>query len=107
MRVQRMIEEGYEIIETPLPAVITVAKEINIPRLPSLRGISRSKSADIPIWTIQELGIDKDMAGLSGSATRVVKVFFPQRTSQGEILEGEPESQVDNLLGKLKSAGFI
>ena len=107
MRVQRMIEEGYEIIETPLPAVITVAKEINIPRLPSLRGISRSKSADIPIWTILELGIDKDMVGLSGSATKVVKVFFPQRTSQGEILEGEPESQVDNLLSKLKSAGFI
>ena len=104
MRVQRMIEEGYEVIETPLPAVITVAKEINIPRLPSLRGISRSKSADIPIWTIQELGIDKDMVGLSGSATRVVKVFFPQRTCQGEMLDGDPEQQVAALIEKLREA---
>ncbi len=107
MRVQRMIEEGHEVIETSLPAVITVVKEINVPRLPSLRGITRSKSADIPVWTALELDTDKDMVGLSGSATRVVKIFFPQRTSQGEILEGEPESQVESLVGKLKDAGLI
>lgn len=107
MRVQRMIEEGHEVIETSLPAVITVVKEINVPRLPSLRGITRSKSADIPVWTAIELDTDEDMVGLSGSATRVVKIFFPQRTSQGEILEGEPESQVESLVGKLKDAGLI
>lgn len=107
MRVQRMIEEGHEVIETSLPAVITVVKEINVPRLPSLRGITRSKSADIPVWTAMELDTDEDMVGLSGSATRVVKIFFPQRTSQGEILEGEPESQVESLVGKLKDAGLI
>lgn len=107
MRVQRMIEEGHEVIETSLPAVITVVKEINVPRLPSLRGITRSKSAAVPVWTAIELDTDEDMVGLSGSATRVVKIFFPQRTSQGEILEGEPESQVESLVGKLKDAGLI
>jgi electron transfer flavoprotein beta subunit len=55
LRVRRMIEEGHEVIETTLPAVITVAKEINVPRLPSLRGIMKSKSARIetgapPSW---------------------------------------------------------
>ena len=107
MRVRRMVEEGHEVIETPLPAVITVVKEINVPRLPSLRGIARSKSATIPVWTAEELGVDKDMVGLSGSCTRVIKVFFPQRTCQGEILEGELESQVESLIGKLKDAGLI
>ncbi|MFC1965307.1 electron transfer flavoprotein subunit beta/FixA family protein [Chloroflexota bacterium] len=107
MRVQRMVEEGHEVVEAPLPAVITVIKEINVPRLPSLRGIARSKSSSIPVWTARELGVNKDTVGLSGSFTRVTRVFFPQRTCQGEIFQGELESQVDCLLGKLKDARII
>jgi len=104
MRLQRMVEEGHEVIETSLPAVITVVKEINIPRLPSLRGLAKSKSAMIPVWTAQALGVEKKMVGLSGSATRVIKVFFPQRFRQGEILQGELESQVESLVNKLRDA---
>ena len=107
MRVQRMVEEGHEVIETPLPAVITVVKEINTPRLPSLRGLARAKSAVIPIWTADELGVDKNMVGLSGSATRVIKVFFPQRVHHGEILQGDLESQADRLIDKLREAKLI
>jgi len=107
MRVQRMIEEGHEVIQTPVPALITVVKEINVPRLPSLRGIARSESAVIPVWTVQELGVDPGRVGLSGSFTRVIKVFSPQRTCQAEIFQGELESQVECLVGKLKDAGLI
>jgi len=106
MRIQRMVEGGHEIIQSPLPALITVVKEINMPRLPSLRGIAKSQSAVIPTWTIQELGIDPGRVGLSGSFTRVIKVFSPQRTSQAEIFQGELESQVDCLVDKLKNAGL-
>jgi len=106
MRVQRMIEEGHEVIESPLPAIITVAKEINVPRLPSLRGIARSKSATIPVWTAKELGVDEGMIGLVGSFTKVVKIFFPERVCQGEIFQGELDSQVDCLIGKLRDAGL-
>jgi len=104
MRVQRMIEDGHEVIETPLPAVITVVKEINIPRLPSLRGLARAKSAVIPIWNAEELGVDKNTVGLSGSATRVIKIFFPQRVHHGELLQGGLENQVDSLIEKLREA---
>jgi electron transfer flavoprotein beta subunit len=107
IRIRRMVEEGHEIIETTLPAVITVVKEINVPRLPSLRGITRSKSAAIPTWGIQELGVDKDMVGLAGSSTQVIKVFFPQRVCQAEILEGDTAQQVDSLIGKLKGASLL
>ncbi len=107
LRAQRMIEEGHEVIETSLPAVITVVKEINIPRLPSLRGLAKAKSAVIPIWTSQELGVDKNMVGLSGSATRVVKIFFPQRAHHGEILQGDLGSQVESLVNKLRGARVI
>jgi len=107
MRVQRMVEEGHEVIETSLPAVITVVKEINVPRLPSLRGIAKSKSAMMPIWTAQELGVDENMVGLSGSATRVIKIFFPERVYHGEILQGELENQVESLINKLRNAKII
>ena len=107
IRVRRMVEEGHEIMETSLPAVITVNKEINIPRLPSLRGIMKSKSAKIDTWGIQELGVDSNMVGLPGSSTQVIKVFFPQRISQAEILEGDVESQVDSLIDKLKDASLL
>lgn len=107
IRVQRMVEEGYEVIEMPLPAVITVVKEINIPRLPSLRGLSRAKSAVIPPWGTQELGADPGRVGLAGSATRVTRIFFPQRVHHGEIFQGSPESQAESLINKLKESGLI
>ena len=107
MRVQRMVEDGHEVVEASLPAVITVVKEINVPRLPSLRGLARAKSADIPTWTATELGVDKDRIGLRGSATRVIKVFFPQRVHHGEIFQGEAESQVESLIKKLREAKII
>jgi len=107
IRVKRMVEDGYEVIETPLPAVLTVVKEINVPRLPSLRGLAKAKSVVIPVWTAQELGIDNNMVGLSGSATRVIEIFFPQRISRGEIFQGELESQVASLVDKLREARMV
>jgi electron transfer flavoprotein beta subunit len=107
MHVQRMVEEGHEVLETKLPAVITVNKEINVPRLPSLRGISRSKSAKITVWNAAEIDADKDKIGLNGSCTRVIKVFFPKRECQAEMIEGDLESKVERLVGKLKEASLI
>jgi len=107
MRVRRMVEDGYEVIETPLPAVISVVKEINVPRLPSLRRLAKAKSATITVWTAEELGVDKNMVGLAGSFTRVIKVFFPQRVRRGEILQGELTSQVGSLIDKLRDTKLI
>jgi electron transfer flavoprotein beta subunit len=106
LRVQRMVEEGHEVIEAALPAVITVTKEINVPRLPSLRGIMKSKSAAITSWGIEELGADPDMVGLAGSSTQVIKVFFPQRTNIAEMLEGDLETQTNTLIDRLKNNGL-
>ena len=107
IRVQRMVEDGHEVIEAPLPAVITVVKEINVPRLPSLRGLARAKSLEIPTWTASELGVDENRIGQRGSATRVIKVFFPQRVHQGEIFKGDPESQVESLIERLRETKII
>jgi electron transfer flavoprotein beta subunit len=107
IRVRRLIEEGHEIIQSPLPLAITVTKEINVPRLPSLRGIARAKSARIPTWTAQDVGLDPQKVGLNGSFTRVVDIFFPKREKKAEMLPGEPEVQAACLIGKLKDGRLI
>ncbi len=107
MRVRRMVEDGYEIIESPLPAVITVVKEINTPRLPSLRGIARAKSATITVWGAKELNVAPNLVGVSGSFTQVIRVYTPERVCRGEIFEGETENQVACLIDRLKENGLV
>jgi electron transfer flavoprotein beta subunit len=107
IRVTRAIEDGHEVLEAALPAVITVAKEINTPRLPSLRGIMKSKSHKITIWTNAELALDPNSVGLAGSSTQVVKVFFPQRISKAEMLTGDINQQVDTLVEKLRATKLV
>ncbi len=104
MRVERMMEEGFEIIETPLPALITVVKEINEPRLPSLKGMMRAKSAKINIWTQKELNLDPQGIGLCGSPTQVVKIFTPPQRTGGQILQGEAPEIAAKLVDLIKDA---
>lgn len=107
MKVQRLIEDGHEIIESPIPAVISVTKEINVPRLPSLRGIMKAKNANITVWKAVDMGVDANQVGLAGSSTKVIKIFFPKRVSKAEVITGEPESQVERLMSRLKEAGLV
>lgn len=101
-KVERMIEEGYEIIETSLPALFTVVKEINEPRLPSLKGKLRAKKAEIIIWGEKDLEVESNRIGLNGSATRVMRIFTPQPRRGGEILKGEVPEVVEQLVKRLK-----
>ncbi|MCX7927505.1 MAG: electron transfer flavoprotein subunit beta/FixA family protein [Candidatus Omnitrophica bacterium] len=102
-RVERMTEEGFDILETPLPCLFTVVKEINEPRLPSLKGMMRAKSAKIITWTAKDIGVDAQQVGLAGSRTTVVKIFHPPQRSGGQKLVGEPAEVVDKLVELLKS----
>jgi len=102
MRVERMLEEGYEIIETPLPALITVVKEINEPRLPSLKGMMKSKSAKITVFGQKDLDLDPQSIGLCGSPTQVVKIFTPPQRAGGQMLQGEIPEVVSKLVDLIK-----
>ncbi|MCM8782161.1 MAG: electron transfer flavoprotein subunit beta/FixA family protein [Candidatus Omnitrophica bacterium] len=101
-QVERLIEEGYEIIETPLPCLFTVVKEINIPRLPSLKGKIRAKSAKVTIWSAKDLECDSKKIGLEGSPTKVIKIFSPPPRKGGIKLKGEPREVVAKLVELLK-----
>jgi len=100
--VERMTEDGYEVIELALPALITVLKDINQPRLPSLKGKMRAKKAEIPVWGKEDLDVDKKLCGLAGSPTQVVKIFTPERTRECRLIEGSAEEQAKVLASELK-----
>jgi len=99
IRVERLMEDGYEVVEMPLPGLITVVKEINVPRLASLKGKMRAKKTEAIKLTAETLGADKNKTGLAGSPTQVLRSFVPQRKSGGEKVLGE----VPELVEKLKT----
>ncbi len=99
--VERMLEDGYDVVKVPLPAVVTVVKEINEPRLPSLKGKMKAKKAEITVWGSGDLDVDQEELGLDGSPTRVVRVFAPEARSGGTIFEGQVEEMVESLVREL------
>ncbi len=102
IKAERATEEGYEVVQTKLPCLITVVKEINVPRLPSLKGKMKAKSAVIPGWKASDIYADESRIGLKGSPTWVYKIFTPPPRPQGKIFEGEPQHAVNQLVDCVK-----
>lgn len=100
--IERMTEWGYQVIETFLPALFTVVKEINVPRLPSLRGKIKAKSAEIPHWGLDDIETEQERVGLSGSPTQVIKIFTPERKKTGKKFVGTKEEAADKIIEFLK-----
>lgn len=101
---ERLMENGFEVIESSLPCVLTVVKELNEPRLPSLKGKMAAKKATITQWKAADLNANPKSLGLDGSPTKVVKIFTPPPRQGGEVLQGDPDETVPHLVAKLKDA---
>ena len=110
-RVHRLVEDGYEVLDVDLPAVLTVVKEIADPRLPTLRGKQKARKMDIPCWPAGELDVDPDKLGLDGSPTRVVKIFRPTVARECTTLRPTDETGLadaaDRLVEFLKGRELI
>ncbi|HEY9062648.1 MAG TPA: electron transfer flavoprotein subunit beta/FixA family protein [Pseudobacteroides sp.] len=98
---QRLTEDGFDIVEMQLPALLTVVKEINEPRNPTLKGMKRAKETVIKVWNAEDLEADKDLCGLKGSATQVVNTFIPEHDYGCEIINGTLEEQVKRLADRV------
>ncbi len=109
LRVKRAIEDGYELVETQLPALLTVTKDINEPRLPAMDQIMAAyREKEIIIWTADDIEADTDNIGLHGSPTRIKKAHTPElKKSNVEFLEGSPEEMAQKLLEKLRGDHLI
>ncbi len=107
MRVERLMDDGYDVVEFDLPALITVVKEIGVVRVPSFKGKMKAKKLDIPVLTAADVGAEADRCGLAGSPTQVVKVFAPKPRANSERWEGEPEEMAERLLKRLSEDKII
>ena len=105
--VYRTTEDGYDVVELNTPAVVSVVKEINEPRLPSLKGKMAAKKKPITKWSAADLGLDGSSVG-ANSGTKITKVSPPAPRPKGELIEGEtPEEIADKLFKKLRDNQVI
>ncbi len=105
LTVERLLDHGYDAVETSLPALVTVVKEINEPRVPSFKAKLKAKKEVIPVWGLADLNLSAQEVGLSGSFTQVVKVFAPPSRGTPEIWTGAPGELATRLWQKLKAQG--
>ncbi|OGV61856.1 MAG: electron transfer flavoprotein subunit beta [Lentisphaerae bacterium RIFOXYB12_FULL_65_16] len=109
IRVRRKLEGRHEIVEAPLPALITVVRELNRPRYPTVPMRLQALETQITVWRNQNLELDENTIGLKGSPTCVNRIFSPQR-EKGEILgDGgkDPDGAARLLVEKLRSKDLL
>lgn len=102
-----MMDDGYDVVETSVPVLFTVVRELNQPRFASLKGKMRAKSAQIKKLTSADIELNEKDLGLSGSPTQVKNIFAPEMKKERIVFEGKPEQQVTDLLNVLKSVKCI
>jgi len=99
--VERMMDDGYDVVAVDYPALLTVVKDINQPRVPSLKGKMKAKKAEIERFNAEDIGADPACIGLPGSPTKVVEVFPPEARGGRAVLTGTLDEQLDQLVDKL------
>jgi len=109
IRVRRRLEDRQEIVEAPLPVLITVVRELNRPRYPTVPARLAAAKAKLEIWDNQVLCLDTAQVGFKGSPTAVRRIFSPEQ-KPGEILgDGlrDPEAAVDLLMRRLRERELL
>jgi electron transfer flavoprotein beta subunit len=97
LKVKRVTDDAYELLEVKLPALLSVVKQINEPRFPSMKGVLKAKKFPIKKWGAADIEVDINTVGFAGSPTWVSRTFVPSRHARGQMLEGEVGAMVETL----------
>lgn len=104
-KVERVTSVGYNVIEVPVPAVITVSNEIGEPRYPTIKGIMAAKKIEPVVWKPADINVDAAKVGAAGQRTKLYKLFQPVYEGKCDFAEGESaEEAAANLALKLREA---
>ena len=107
VKVERQLEDGYEVIEAPIPCMLTCIKELNTPRYMNIGGIFNPEK-DIKVWSAADVEVDLTTVGLKASPTNVFRSFTPKPKGKGTMLEGDTEKELaEKLVGSLKQKHII
>ena len=104
---KRMLEDGYQVIETTMPCLLTAVKELNTPRYARIGGIFDAYNAEIRIMTVNDINVDLSAIGLNGSPTNVSRSFTPEPKGAGVMLEGTDAEKVSALISGLSAKHII
>ena len=109
VRIKQKVEDGFRILKTPLPAVITVEREIHQPRIPTMDTIMEAyRSKEVTVWTARDLNGDPGLLGLGGSPTQS-RAVYTRHVKKGEVtmLEGEPDEVAEKLIETLRLKALL
>ena len=106
-RAERDIEGGKEVVELPLPAVITAQKGLNEPRYPSFRGIRQARQKPFTTWTPADVGLDANEVGSAGAKAETLAVLPPPDRPPGRIVPGEPAMAAKELVRLLREEAKV
>lgn len=99
--VQRQTEDGYMLIRVGTPVLLSAVKELNRPRYLSITGIDRAYEQDIRYWSIEDIGIGKEIVGLHASPTKVHRSFTPELKGRGIVWEDSAGEMVSRLVAEM------
>ena len=108
VHVERVLDDGTEIVEVPLPAVVTVSNELGTPRTPSLRETMRAARKPVAVWSASDLGLAADTVGAAGARRVLERMFIPVKQNRCEFISGDsPEEQAAGLAQRLRESKLI
>ncbi|MCI4624960.1 MAG: electron transfer flavoprotein subunit beta/FixA family protein [Candidatus Magnetoovum sp. WYHC-5] len=102
LRVRRLMDDGYDVVFTSVPVLLTVIKELNTPRMPSLKAKLRAKKMEIKRLLRTDIVLEEKDLGVNGSPTQVKNIFAPQLTKDRRMIEGAPNEQAEQVVQVLK-----
>ena len=107
-RVERVVENGYDVVEVPLPAVVTVSNELGKARTPSLRETMRAARKPVAAWTLAAVDVDAGTIAADRSRRRLERLFIPADDVPCELIAGDtPQAQAANLVRRLREAKVL
>jgi electron transfer flavoprotein beta subunit len=108
LRVERVLRDGYQVVEVPMPCLITVSNEIGLPRLPSGMGIITAARKKIPVWTAQDIQVDPAQLASAAGHTEIINLFVPTRESKVELVTGANTHEAAvKLAAKLREVNIV
>jgi electron transfer flavoprotein beta subunit len=107
-KVERVIPDGYQVVEVTLPVLITVTSGLGALRYPTLKGIMAAGKKQPVIWKPADIGLESSQVGVAGRRNKLDKLFQPVKEAKCEIIKGETPAEAGaNLAVRLREAKLL